>query len=46
VHLNDGAAGVLAQELSGHDSFIADTNSRAHGNTSTSEPIDDDVWRL
>ena len=35
VHLNDGAAGVLAQEPSGHDSSITDTNSRAHGNTST-----------
>ena len=46
VHWNDGAAGVLAQEPSGRDSFIADTNSHTHGHPSTSEPIDDDVWRL
>jgi hypothetical protein len=46
VHLNDGAAGVLAQDPSGRDSFIADTNSHAHGDPSTREPIDDDVRRF
>jgi len=46
VHLNDGSAGVLAQDPTGRDSFVADTNSHAHGDPSTSEPIDDDVRRF